>query len=193
MISAMKLTRVGGFAATVALAAVAAVWSAGAGAERPPFTPLPIAGNVAALTGTPAFSPPAAVTRLPADLYPEGTPVHVLGPAGYAWTRADGSTCVLMANAAGGCGSTFNEPVLLFLSSARERGASSTSVRVTGLVPNSVRRVVLVTTNGDRINAPIARNAFSVALPAGAAIAGEKVTLADGTSFFNEDPLSLPH
>jgi hypothetical protein len=184
-----------GLATMVAAAALIAAWSTGAGADRPPFTPQPMAGNIAALAAAPSFAPPARVSRLSSDLYPAGTAVHPLGSAGHAWTRPDGSTCVLMANGAGGCGATFNQPVLMFLAGTRESrdGAWSGAMQVTGVVPDSVKRVVLVTTSGDRVRAPIAGNGFAVELPAGAAIAGQEVTLAGGTSFFNEDPLALPN
>lgn len=115
-----------------------------------------------------------------------------LGSAGHAWKQPGGSVCVLMANRAGGCGQTFNKPVLLFLTGTRTLEGAPSSQRVTGLVPNAVKAVTLVTDVGDRIGVEIDKNAFDVAIPATASIVGVDVTLAGGRTFFNAEQLGPP-
>ncbi len=178
-------------AVTLAVALISIVVSGSAGAGQPLFVPVPVADNVAALNGPPLFNSPPSVAQLSSDLHPANAAVHELGAAGWVWKRDDGSTCVMMVNRAGGCGTTFNQPVLLFL----ERSTSTdgtTRLELDGVVPNHVKSVQIVTTAGAQVATSIKHNAFAVNLPVGSSIVGEQVTLRNGESFFNSDPLSLP-
>lgn len=180
--------------ATLAVAIVAGLFlsSSRAGAGRPPFVPIPAAANIAALSAAPMLGAPPAVSRLSPDLRPAEARIHALGAAGYAWQRGDGSVCVLMSSGPGGCISTFTKPVLLFLTGTGTSGASTIkSQQASGLAPDSIKRLVLVTTTGDRIATPITHNGFAVDIPANAGIAGESVTLANGSTFRNADQLTL--
>jgi hypothetical protein len=180
-------------AVAVIIGGVLILSSGRAGAVRPPFVPIPAAANIAALSSPPMLGTPPAVGRLSPDLRAADTPIYALGTAGYAWQRGDGNVCVLMASGPGGCLSSFNKPVLLFLTATRPSdGSSLGSQRASGLAPDAIKHLVLVTTDGDRITAPISRNAFAVEVPANAGIAGEFVTLANGTSFWNQDRVTLP-
>jgi hypothetical protein len=187
-----KMRIAGGVAGAASIAAAAVLLFGFDRSDRRPFVPLPVAANVAALSGRPTFGTPAAVGRLSADLYAPGTAVHPLGKAGYAWLRSDGSVCTLMSNRAGGCARRFDKPVLLFITGAKDlHGAWSAPHRLTGYVPNSVRSVVIVTSTGKRVPAAINDNGLAVSIPAGTAVAGEQVTLRNGETFFNEDELGL--
>jgi hypothetical protein len=164
-----------------------------AGAGRPAFVPIPAAANVAALSSAPMLGVPAAVGRLSPDLRPTSARIHALGTAGWAWQRSDGSVCVLMTSGPGGCLSSFEKPVLFYLTGSQLRDGSGVgSQQVSGLVPNSVKSLTFVTTSGTHVVAAIAHNAFAVTIPAGVGISGEYVTLANGSTFWNADHVTPP-
>jgi hypothetical protein len=171
------------------VAAGTTILSSSAGADRMQFGALPAAANIAALSSTPMATNPSVVDRLPQDIRPQGR-VHALGRAGFAWTRPDGSVCVAMTNYAGTCFSTFDVPVVLFLSGRILHGGDYAGTQqLTGVVPDSVSQVVLVTSTGKSIPTRIVENSFVTELAAGEGITGETITLADGTTFFHEDVL----
>jgi hypothetical protein len=166
-----------------------------AAADPPPFTPVAAASNIAALSSktTATFTAPRSVSRLGSDVLPSNARVHRLGSAGHIWRQSDGNVCVLMVNQAGGCGAMFNKPVLLFLTGLKSPDGTWTTRQLTGIVPNSVASVTIVTGDGGRFPASISSNAFEMELPAGASVAGEEVTLRNGTAFFQKDELKLPN
>lgn len=179
----------------VALIGGTALFFGQAAADPPPFTPVPAASNIAALSSkaTATFTAPRAVSRLGNDVLPSGTRVHRLGSAGHIWRQPGGDVCVLMVNRAGGCGDIFNKPVLLFLAGGESPDGTPTARQLAGIVPNSVASVTIVTGNGERLAASISGNAFQMELPVGASVAGEEVTLRNGTTFFQQDVLTLPN
>ena len=182
-----------GITAILAIAGAVALHSGRAGAGPPAFVPLPAAANIAALSSAPMVGVPPAVSRLSADLRPPNARIHALGTAGYAWQRGDGSVCVLMASGPGGCLSSFEKPVLFYLTGTRQPDGSAVGPQqVSGLVPNSVKSLTFATTSGARVAAAIKQNAFAIEIPAGVGISGEYVTLANGTTFWNADRVTPP-
>src|SRR2546429_4540768 len=136
---------------------------------------------------------PPGVSRLSPDLRPPDARIHALGRAGFAWQRNDGSVCVLMASGPGGCFSSFEKPVLFYLSGVNARDGSSVGpLQVSGLVPDSVKDVTMVTSSGDQVHAAINHNAFAIQIPANVGISGEFVTLTNRKRFWNEDRLMPP-
>jgi hypothetical protein len=143
--------------------------------------------NITALKSTGLFTNPTAVNRLPTDLKPSTAgATHQLGNSGWAWL-SDRNVCVLMANRGpGGCFTTFTKPVVLYL------WGDATGFNAGGVVPDSVATLSLMTSAGT-IPVTINGNAFYVALPVNTSISGEQVTLTNGTTFLNEDPVAVPH
>ena len=181
----LSLLAVGAIASAAAVAAAFALTS-GASATGTPFTALPAVGNVHALNAPAVFAPPAQVESLPADMRPAAGTVHALGSSGYGWVL-NGALCIQMNNIGpGGCLTQFTKPVTLYL------WGDSTGFNAGGVVPDEVVGLTLITSNGD-VPVTLASNAFSVALPANTSITGERVTLATGQTFTNDDPVSLPH
>jgi hypothetical protein len=185
---------------TAAIAGVLAAIGAGlvllsgrAGAGHAPFVPIPAAANVAALSSTPMLGTPAAVSRLSPDLRPPNARIHTLGTAGFIWQRGGGSVCVLMASGPGGCLSSFDKPVLFYLTGMQQPDGSGVgSQQVSGLVPDSVKSLTFVTTSGAHVDVAVMHNAFAVEIPAGVGISGEYVTLANGSTFWNADRVTPP-
>jgi hypothetical protein len=177
----------------IIVAIVTAIVQSGAtAADEPTFGKPSAVANISALSAQPLFAPPSELSRLGEGIQPSRGEVRALGTAGYAWTRADASVCVLMSNQTGGCFSKFEKPVLLFVTAtSAPNGEFIGPQQVTGVVPDQVTGIVLVTDTGERIQPSIAANAFDAQIPAGAAIAGEQVTLADGRTFFAEDSVKL--
>jgi hypothetical protein len=153
------------------------------------FPSVPAKNHIAALRNASLENVPAQLAALPPDQRPAAGEVHVVGDGAYAWpSGADDGVCVLMASGSGGCLSEFREePILLFLS-----GGTGMPNVAEGVVPDIVASVDLVTGDGQTVPAPIADSGFRVELPAGTTISGEQVTLTDGSSFFNADPVSGP-
>lgn len=170
---------------------ICVAWSgAGAGAGTAAFEPIPAAKNISALQAAPAPSVPAAVLALPAEMR-SGEAIRELGGGvGYGWLREDGSVCLLMSGGPGGCLTTFRKPVLLYLAGTRSAAGIDSELTVWGLVPDEVAKLSLVTEEGKAVQADISANAFMVTLPPDTSIAGEQVTLTNGRSFYQDDPLS---
>lgn len=174
-------------AAVAALAAGAAfVMTSGAGASSSPFAAIPAVGNIGAMQSPALFAPPAQVQKLPPDLRPSVGATHQLGSAADAWLF-DGGVCVVMIdNGPGGCFTQFTKPVTLYL------WGDSTGFKAGGIAPDSVAGIELLTSGGD-VPVTISGNSFEVSLPPNTAITGEQVTLSNGQTFINDDPVSLPH
>jgi hypothetical protein len=66
-----------------------------------------------------------------------------------------------------------------------------TDVHVSGVVPDSVTSLEIVTDCEQYLPVVLTGNAFDVPISNPKDIAGEQVTLDDGTTFFNPDPLSV--
>jgi hypothetical protein len=149
-----------------------------------PYLPVPAASNVAALKTAIVPETPEAVMRLAPDLRPASQGVYRLGDSGYAWLKNQ-SVCVLMNSGSGGCLEEFKEPSVVFLTSTPE------GFRAEGVVPDQVAKLDLVLGDGRTVAASIEGNAYSIALPDGAEIAGEQVELRNGARFFNADHVSV--
>jgi hypothetical protein len=177
-------------AITVTIAGVAA-FVIGAGAERPPFAPLDARENISALRSVGLFSPPTVVNHLDDELRPGIGQAHSIG-VGYAWTHGQEGVCVMMMSRTGGCISEFSKPAMLFLTGQQDgaTGQYLGSETVEGMVPDTVKEIVLVTSGGQEVPAPISQNGFNAKLPPGAGLVGERVTLDDGTTFFQPDVVS---
>lgn len=175
----------------ILVASICVAWSeAGAGAGTPAFNAIPAAENISALKAAPAPSVPAAVLALPAEMR-SGAGIRELGGGvGYGWVRDDGSVCLLMSGGPGGCLTTFRKPVLLYLAGTRSAAGIDSELTVWGLVPDEVEKLSLVTEEGKTAQADITANAFRVTLAPNTSIAGEQVTLTNGRSFYQDDPLS---
>jgi hypothetical protein len=179
-------------AAVIAVTVTAVIALSGvAGAGQPPFVPIPAAANIDALRSTPLMSLPAAVARLSDDVRPGPGAAHALGnTSGVIWANARYGVCVLSSGGGpGGCFDKFDKPVVLYLWGTKTAadGAYVGPQQVAGVVPNSVRALSLVLAGGTRVPVDITRNGFSTEIPAGAALAGEQVTLKGGASFFAKD------
>jgi len=179
--------------AAVGLGIAAAILSLGP--DTPPhaqsalFSPIPAVGNIAALgTENPAVEPvPERVVRLGG-----GPSVRRLSANGYVWTKGRRSVCVLMASGSAGCFTTFTRPFVLFMSGSTSRSGETLTARVEGVVPDAVTAVEIVMADGPRVPVEISGNSFQTDLPEGVEIVAAEVSLSDGATLFEEEPLS-PH
>jgi hypothetical protein len=64
-------------------------------------------------------------------------------------------------------------------------------VEAEGVVPDQVAKLALVLSAGETIPVTVEGNAFSVHLPDGSVITGEQVEMTNGTTFFNEDHVTV--
>lgn len=191
----MKKARVAKIAAGVisCSGAVAALVSPSATADRPAFAPVPVVGNLAALSAPALATTPSRVNQLPSDTLPAGAAVRPLGDVGFVWLSPGVGVCVLMDTGAGGCGEQFDKPVILFLTGRKsvDRTVWTAPHQVRGFVPNYVKNVVLVLSTGERVPAELSRNGIRASIPAGSEIVAEEVTLAGGRSLVFQDRVRL--
>jgi hypothetical protein len=157
-----------------------------ADAQSAPFPAVPAVGNIAALERAPVSNAPATVLGLGANK----EDVHQLGQNGYAWGHGNGTVCLLMSSGSGGCFSRFTKPVVLFMSGSTSDLGEQLSARAEGVVPNSVVSIDIVLDSGQKIPVQISENSFQSELPLGRSIEGLEVTLRNGKTFFDSDPLS---
>jgi hypothetical protein len=162
-----------------------------ASATSSAFVPVSAVENLAALNTTPEATLPAVVNRVPTDLRPVVANVYAVGGGGSIWRHQDG-VCTVMASGAGGCFTTFDKPVVLYLTGTESHAGVYEAGRVEGILPNSIKALQLELSNGASVSAPVSNNGFDVALPADVGIAGYQVTLADGKTASYSDPVGVP-
>lgn len=181
---------------TVAIAIFVACAIASAGnaisaqpSARSSFNAVPAVGNIGALDHDAVFATPAVI---PQEIRPGIGIAHALGQRGYIWKTGDSSVCVFMDSGTGSCFAEFNKPVVLYLTGSQDRDGTYLTTRAEGVLPDSVKRLTLVLSNGRRVVASVTSNSFAVDLPPGRGISGYDVTLVDGAQFYTADTLDVP-